>query len=146
VHPFPTNLRRTSLVVGLVAALAADGLPPLAAQEMPNVTIEPIFGTALPNVPGKRLSAVVVTYAPGAASPQHHHAGSVYAYVLSGTIRSENSATGPVKDFKAGQSFFEPPGSHHVISANASATEPATLLAIFVADDGAILTTPDDMP
>ena len=73
-----------------------------------------------------------------------YHAGMrlrLCSVVLSGTIRSQNSATGPVKDFKAGESFLEPPGSHHLISSNASTTEPASLLAIFVADDGAILTT-----
>jgi quercetin dioxygenase-like cupin family protein len=90
----------------------------------------------LPNVPGKTLTAVVVTYAPGGKSGAHQHAGSVFAYVLSGAIRSENSATGPVKVYKAGESFFEPPGSKHLISENASATEPASLLAVFVADDG----------
>jgi quercetin dioxygenase-like cupin family protein len=56
--------------------------------------------------------------------------------VLSGAIRSENSATGPARVYKAGESFFEPPGSKHLISENASATEPASLLAVFVADDG----------
>ena len=49
----------------------------------------------------------------------------------------ENSATGPARVYKAGESFFEPPGSEHLVSENASATEPASLLAVFVADDGA---------
>jgi quercetin dioxygenase-like cupin family protein len=91
-------------------------------------------------VPGKTVTAVVVTYAPAGKSSAHHHAGSVFAYVLSGAIRSENSATGPVKVYQAGESFFEPPGSTHRISENVSATEPASLLAVFVADDGAQLT------
>jgi quercetin dioxygenase-like cupin family protein len=94
-----------------------------------------------PNVPGKRISVTVVSYAPGQKSGSHYHPGSVVAYVLSGSIRSENSATGPVKVYKAGESFFEPPGSRHLISENASAKEPATLLAVHVADDGAKLTT-----
>ena len=115
-----------------------------AAAQMPPDNTEQVFAAALPDAPGKRLTAIVVRYAPGAASPRHHHAGSVFAYVLSGTIRSQNSATGPVRDFKAGESFFEPPGSHHLISANPSATEPSSLLAIFVADDGSVLTTPDE--
>jgi quercetin dioxygenase-like cupin family protein len=97
----------------------------------------------LPNVPGKSITAIVVNYAPGAKSDKHEHAGSVLAYVLSGEIRSENSATGPVRVYKAGESFFEPPGSEHLVSENASTTEPASLLAIFVADDGATLTTFD---
>jgi quercetin dioxygenase-like cupin family protein len=56
--------------------------------------------------------------------------------VLSGAVRSENSATGRAKVYKAGESFFEPSGSEHLVSENASATEPASLLAVFVADDG----------
>jgi quercetin dioxygenase-like cupin family protein len=86
---------------------------------------------------------VVVNYAPGGKSTGHRHAGSVLAYVLTGEIRSENSATGPAKVYRAGESFFEPPGSSHLISENASAAEPASLLAIFVVDDGAQLTTFD---
>jgi len=97
----------------------------------------------LPNVPGKRITVTVVSYAPGQQSDLHHHPGSVVAYVLSGAIRSENSATGPVKVYKVGESFFEPPGSRHLVSENASEKEPATLLAVRVADDGAHLTTFD---
>jgi quercetin dioxygenase-like cupin family protein len=100
----------------------------------------PVTTEKLPNVPGKSITAIVVNYAPGAGSVKHHHAGSVFAYVLSGEIRSENSATGPAKVYKAGETFFEPPGSEHLVSENASATEPASLLAVFVADDGAQLT------
>jgi quercetin dioxygenase-like cupin family protein len=62
--------------------------------------------------------------------------------VLEGAIRSQNSATGPARVYKAGESFFEPEGSTHLISENASATEPATLLAVIVAPDGATLTVP----
>src|SRR5262245_10037007 len=68
----------------------------------------------LPNVAGKRMTVTVVTYAPGQKSGPHHHPGSVIAYVLSGAIRSENSATGSAKIYKAGESFFEPPGSQHL--------------------------------
>jgi len=61
--------------------------------------------------------------------------------VLTGAIRPENSATGLAKVYKSGESFWEPAGSRHLVSENASATEPASLLAVFVADDGARLTT-----
>jgi quercetin dioxygenase-like cupin family protein len=63
--------------------------------------------------------------------------------VLPGAVRSENSATGPTKVYTAGESFFEPSGSEHLVSENPSATETARLLAVFVADDGAQLTTFD---
>lgn len=124
----------TGLIVGSFAVFQ------LSAAQVPHANEKKVFSELLPNVPGKRLSAIVVNYAPGESSPTHAHAGSVFAYVLTGRIRSENSATGPVKVYEAGQGFFEPPGSSHLISANASPTEPASLLAIFVADDGAQLT------
>lgn len=126
---------------GFALAAVVFGVPRLfAADEAKPVQARPVFSEKLPNVPGKTLTGVLVQYAPGAKSSSHAHAGSVYAYVLSGKIRSENSATGPVKVYSAGEGFFEPPGSTHTISENASDTEPASLLAIFVADDGAQLT------
>ena len=112
-----------------------------------NVAVKPVtvvqaFSEKLPNVPGKTLTGIHVTYEPGAKSASHAHAGSVYAYVISGQIRSENSAIGPARVYSAGEGFFEPPGSVHLVSENASASEPASLLAIFVADDGAELSKP----
>jgi quercetin dioxygenase-like cupin family protein len=132
-------MTRTFSAVAAIALLAvAACYGPLAHAEGDQV--KPVRAEKLPNVPGKSITAVVVNYAPGGKSASHHHAGSVFAYVLSGTIRSENSATGPARDYKAGESFFEPPGSEHLVSENASTTEPASLLAVFVADDGAQLT------
>ena len=102
--------------------------------------VEPISSHALPNVPGKRVTIVRVFYGPGGFTPAHRHAGSVTAYVTKGEIRSQ-LAGGPVETFGVGQSFFEPPGAVHLVSANASMTEPAELIAVFVADEGAQLTT-----
>jgi quercetin dioxygenase-like cupin family protein len=93
-------------------------------------------------VPGQTLTAEVVEFQPGEKSAAHHHAGSVFAYVLTGRIRSQNSATGPARVYKAGEWFFEPAGSDHLLGENASAKEPASLLAIHVAKDGAVLTRP----
>jgi quercetin dioxygenase-like cupin family protein len=110
--------------------------------EGPHEGEKPLFSAKLPNVPGKSLTAIRVSYPPAGKSTAHRHAGSVFAYILSGRIRSQNSATGPAATYAAGDSFFEPAGSEHLISENASATEPASLLAIFVADDGVKLTSP----
>jgi quercetin dioxygenase-like cupin family protein len=142
-YSFPSS--RSALVAALV--LLASGLwtgsTDRADGQDAGAQVKPVIAEKLPNVPGKSITAVVVSYAPGGKSPKHRHAGSVFASVLSGSIRSENSATGPAKVHKAGESFFEPPGSEHLVSENASATEPASLLAVFVADDGARLTTFD---
>jgi quercetin dioxygenase-like cupin family protein len=103
-------------------------------------SVKQVFATKLPNVPGKSLSAVLVSYPPDGKSGPHRHSGSVFAYVVSGQIRS-NSATGPSRVYLAAESFFEPPRSEHLVSENASAEESASLLAIFIADDGAQLAT-----
>jgi len=117
---------------GLVPTVRASG----AGQE------HTVFSGQLPNVPGKTLTAILVEYGPGDSTPPHRHAGSVLVYVISGQIRSENSATGPVRVYRAGETFFEPPGSTHLVGANASEMDPASLLAVFVADDHAQLTQP----
>jgi quercetin dioxygenase-like cupin family protein len=136
----PLTIRRSAAAAALTG-LCLLSIPASRGDE-PTVTVRPAFAAKLPNVPGKSLTAVVVSYAPGGASAKHHHAGSVFAYVLSGAVRSATS-TLPERVYHAGESFFEPPGSEHLVSANASATEPASLLAVFVADDDSRLTTMD---
>src|SRR3954464_5090197 len=126
----------------VIAALVLGAAVVLGGSAIAGDDVRPVFSGALPNVPGKGLTAVVVNYAPGGKSPAHHHAGSVFAFILSGAVRSEVTPGGAVKVYKAGESFFEAPGSSHLVSENASATEPASLLAVFVADEGAELTMP----
>ena len=53
--------------------------------------------------------------------------------MLEGAIRSQIN-DGPVTTYKAGQSFSELPGDRHRVSANASETKPAKLLAVFIVD------------
>src|SRR3954464_13987014 len=88
-----------------------------------------------PNVPGRSVKGVLVEYGPGGYSPGHTHVKSafIYATVLEGAIRSQIN-DGPVTTYTAGQSFSEVPGDRHAISANASETQPAKLLAVFVLD------------
>jgi quercetin dioxygenase-like cupin family protein len=132
--------------VSLVAAVIALGASPTIAQDREQVKV--VFEHALPNVEGKRMVAVTVSYPPGAKSLAHRHAPSafIYAYVLSGAIRSQVDDN-PAKVYHTGEGFYEMPGSHHRISENASDKEPASLLAVFIVDakDGP-LTTPDTAP
>lgn len=132
--------RTLPIAFDVVSAIAA----PLCAVSDPAGSslnrVELISSHALPNVPGKRVTIVRVTYGPGGFTPPHRHGGSVTAYITQGEIRSQLGG-GPLETFTVGQSFFEPPGSTHVVSANASNTEPAELIAVFVADEGAELTT-----
>ncbi|WP_312016515.1 cupin domain-containing protein [Bradyrhizobium liaoningense] len=118
---------------------------PAPASDRPSESVKPVFERAIPNLPDRKMIAVVVSYPPGARSRPHRHAGSafIYAYVLSGAIRSAVGAEHE-RVYGPGESFYEGRGAHHSISENASNTEPASMLAVFIvkADDKP-LTVPD---
>jgi quercetin dioxygenase-like cupin family protein len=136
------RVMRTGSLVLIVTAISL-GVSAGLAQNLEQV--KPVFEHIIPNAEGKSMVAVVVTYPPGGKSPSHHHARSafIYAYVLSGAIRSQVD-DGPAKVYQVGESFTEVPGSHHRISENASDKDPASLLAIFVVDSkDKPLTIPD---
>jgi quercetin dioxygenase-like cupin family protein len=141
-------MRTASL--GLVLTAIGLGVSPGLAQNVEQVKtvleqVKTVFEHVIPNAEGKRMVAVVVTYPPGGKSPAHRHARSafIYAYVLSGAIRSQVGDE-PAKVYQVGEGFYEVPGSHHRISENASDREPASLLAVFVVDSkDDPLTVPD---
>lgn len=124
-------------------AISEFPLPICAAEasaNSPDNKVEIVASHAIPDMPGKRVTVVRVTYGPGGFTPPHRHGGTVTAYITKGQIKSKLN-DGPVEIFNVGESFFEPPGTIHYVSANASATEFAELIAVFVADEGAQLTT-----
>ena len=139
----PAGLPRLShalIVCTLIATLGVGS--GIAADKNSKVTL--VYEHALPNVPGKSIKGVLVEYGPGGTSSAHTHPKSafIYATVLEGAIRSSVN-NGPVVTYRAGQSFSEMPGDRHSVSENASKTEPAKLLAVFVVDtDEKELTTP----
>jgi quercetin dioxygenase-like cupin family protein len=118
-------------------ALAAVWILPAFAQHAvhEDAKVTMVYDHVLPNVPGKSIKGVLVEYAPGGSSPAHIHPSSafIYATVLEGEIRSQVN-DGPVKVYRAGESFSESPGDRHGVSANASTIKPARLLAVFVVD------------
>lgn len=99
-----------------------------------------VLTQAFPKLDGDHLKAtlVEVNYGPGESSEPHSHPCPVIGYVVAGSLRTqvrgENEAV-----YTAGQSFYEPAHGVHVVSANASQTEPAKLVAYFVCDHDAPL-------
>jgi quercetin dioxygenase-like cupin family protein len=133
---------RTVIAAAYAAIAVATAAPGFAQDVGDKVTTN--FEQAIPNIPGKSLVALVVDYPPGGVSAAHTHPKSsfVYAYVVSGRIESKVN-DGATRVYKAGESWSEPPGASHPISRNASKTEPAKLLAVFVIDTNhGELTTP----
>lgn len=123
------------------AAPAAGSTPDARYRETTTVVAdEPIT-----NLPGKRLVSRLVEYPPGGGTAPHRHAPSafIYAYVLSGEVRSQVD-DGPARVYRAGEMWFESPGAHHRVSVNASDTKPARLLAVLIVDEAdKQLTIPD---
>ena len=125
---------RSIFAAALIAAVPATAI---SAQDVSEdkLPVTVVFDQELPNVPGKSMRGVLVEYEPGGSSPAHTHPSSafIYATVLEGAIRSQVN-DGPVTTYRAGESWSELPGDRHAVSENASSTEPARLLAVFVLD------------
>jgi len=138
----PMKIR--TIIAAICAAIAFSMAGHIHAHDSVAQTVTKNFEAAIPNIPGKSVLAVTVDYTPGAASPSHTHAKSafIYAYVISGAIESKVN-DGETRIYRAGESWSEPPGATHSISRNASKTEPAKLLAVFVLDtnDNPLTTT-----
>jgi quercetin dioxygenase-like cupin family protein len=103
-----------------------------------------LFSAPLADMPGKQLVVVELKLPPkqeGRPEPQgHRHPGSVLVYVTSGAARLGLEGE-PAREVKAGETFFEPVGAVHTVSESASATEPATAIAVMIVPDGAPLVT-----
>ena len=136
----------------LVALIVGSSLAVYVAHAQRSANDAPLRETTtvvadvpIPNLPGKRLVSRVIDYPPGTGTASHRHARSafIYAYVLSGEVRSQVDNE-PARIYQAGETWFENPGAHHRVSQNASDTRPARLLAVIIVDDAdKPLTIPD---
>ncbi|MCP1418291.1 quercetin dioxygenase-like cupin family protein [Pseudomonas laurylsulfativorans] len=128
----------------MAAVFAVLSISAASAAEPPSGKVTVVFDRPIPNIPGKSMRGVVVEYGPGAASPAHTHPKTafIYATVLEGSFRIKVKGE-PEKIYTVGENFVEEPGSVHLVSANASDTQPARLLAVFVLDtEETVLVTP----
>jgi quercetin dioxygenase-like cupin family protein len=135
--------RRILVQAGLKTGLGVlcASLAPFAEAEAN--TVQKVFQQNLPAVPldNWTVTAVEVDYPPGAASAPHRHPGFVLAYILEGKVRSGLRGQ-PERIYAAGEMFYEPPHSEHLVSANASSERRARLLALIFAEKGSTLSIP----
>ncbi len=109
----------------IVWMLLAAATPAMATHD------ESLLTASLTRAPGQSLEALRVTYAPGESSRPHVHDRDAYVYVLQGRVRSQVEGQ-PVRVYAAGESWFEPAGARHLVSGNASKSESAVFLVVFV--------------
>lgn len=120
----------SALLACVLEAQRTPGRNTVFEHDLPDVTLQ-----------GWSVTAVEVSYGPGESSSPHRHPGITIVYVLEGEVRSK-VGDGPEKTYTPGQMFLETPGQLHAVSGNASATRPAKLLALLLAEKGKPLTAP----
>jgi len=140
-------LSRSSLACAAALCIAATSAVVAGDEYKPDKALPPgvIFSTPLPDVPGKQLVVVDLKWGPTTKHSRvdHRHPGSVYVYVTQGTLRLGVEGQ-PVREVHAGGSFFEPPGALHTVAESASASEPASAIAVMIVPDGAPLVMTDN--
>lgn len=115
----------------LVAAALAFSLSASALAHDPSEKITVLQEQLLKNAPGKKAMMIEVDYQPGQSSIAHKHEGTAMAYVLDGEVISQVKGEKAIT-YKKGQFWYEPAGSEHLVSKNASSTKPAKLLVFMV--------------
>ena len=124
---------------GLVATASAH------EQGSADTVITPLLEQPLPMRAAAVAGMITVEYAPGAGTPPHTHPADTFVYVLQGAIEMQ-VAGGVLKVLKQGETFYEKPGDRHIVSRNASKTERAKFLVMFVKEKNAELLVPDTSP
>ncbi len=99
-------------------------------------TVKRLMTKDLPDVPGKEGMVEVVDFAPGEASKPHRHNADLFVYVLEGSVITQVKGGSP-QTVHAGGVFYESPTDLHIVSRNASETQPAKLLVFYVKVKGA---------
>ena len=123
----------------LLGALLLSFTASVAAQEPAKVTT--LMSRDLTDIPGKEGTMLIVEYAPGGAGPIHRHDAHAFVFVLEGSVVMQVKGAEPVT-LHPGQTFYEGPNDVHLVGRNASKTEPAKFLVVFVKNKGALILTP----
>jgi quercetin dioxygenase-like cupin family protein len=98
-------------------------------------TVTRLMTKDLPDVPGKEGMIEIVDFAPGEVSQPHRHYADLFVYVLEGSVITQVKGGSP-QTVHAGEIFYESPTDVHIVSRNASETQPAKLLVFYVKAKG----------
>ncbi|WP_084332414.1 cupin domain-containing protein [Marinobacterium jannaschii] len=90
-------------------------------------SVTPLMQKPLKGFPGQEGSMLIVEYGPGMASEKHRHDAHIFAYIIEGAVTMQVEGSEPVT-LVAGDTFYESPEDIHLVSKNASATEPARIV------------------
>ena len=122
------------MVLVLLLALSST-LALSSAFSLPVGKVTRLMTKDLPDVPGKEGMVETVDFAPGEVSQPHRHNADLFVYVLEGSIITQVKGDSP-QTVHAGEVFYESPTDVHIVSRNASETQPAKLLVFYVKAKG----------
>ena len=125
----------TKIIMVVLISLMAG---PLMAQEG---KVTSLITKDFTEFSGKEGLMISVEYPPGGSDPVHRHDAHAFVYVLEGSIVMQVQG-GEEVTLTPGQTFYESPKDVHVVSRNASKTNPAKFLVFFVKDKGAPVLVP----
>jgi quercetin dioxygenase-like cupin family protein len=135
-------MKPTLILAALIAALnLVTPLATAADKEKEPVEITEIFKRAHPELSDKEVLVKRIELQPGASAPPHVHPGMVVGYVERGSIEFQLK-DGPLLKLKTGDTFFEPPGAHHMVAKNLDPANVAVIIAFVENPKGAPLSTP----
>jgi len=127
-------MKKPAIVLALLCLMTSAAV----AQDAKAVTL---MKKDLPEAPGKEMEMITVEYPPGAVDPVHRHNAHAFLYVLEGTVVMQVKG-GKEVTLRPGQTFYEGPQDVHIVGRNASTTQPAKFVVVFVKDKGAPILTP----
>ena len=123
------------LVTAAILLCASPTLAQPSASPAPPATASELVRRDLVGMPGKEIVMSQIVYPPGGSGTPHRHHAQVFVYVLEGKVLMQVKG-GPLQTLGPGEMFYENPSDIHVVSANASKTEPAKYIAILIKDKG----------
>lgn len=124
------------VVLAGASALVGAGLGRAADERKGGFpSVERVLTQGLSDQPGREVRMDVVTFPPGAKSPDHRHPGHVFVYVLEGEVETR-VGDGELKRYKKGDTFYEPTNAVHADTRNPSDSETAKILAVMIAKEG----------
>jgi quercetin dioxygenase-like cupin family protein len=113
-----------------------------AAAAPAEAKVTSLFSKDLKDFPGKEGLMLLIEYPPGSVDPVHRHNAHGFIYVMEGSIVMQVKG-GEEKTLKPGDTFYEGPDDVHTVGRNASKTEAAKFLVVFVKDKGAPILVPE---
>lgn len=135
-----TNSCALAQPITVARPVPATVAPPPPAGVAPAPVRRPMFETPLEGLQGHTGIMYITDFLPGASAARHQHPGYEFNYILQGSVTFMVDGQPPFT-LKAGEGTYNPRDRIHAVK-NASATEPAQLVAVLINDAGKPIAVP----